>query len=793
MKADGADLAPPKIVPMPQPFAVDGKEVVVPRRFDRYNRDEEMSRLLEQPPGIFIYNDADFVTVLRALADQARMSFIVPPELTGGGVQRQVTCAISGIPPFEAMQNISESQGFDLEFKNGIWVVTTENASELVAKTYQIHYNPMEVYDAQDSGSGSGGGGGGTASSSPTGLPEGGIAPQFTLKVNTMFENIKKILAAAPTGDGGPQLAVGGAPAGGNGGGGSSDVVYSDDESSFFVIGTQKQHRFVEEYIRSADKPMKDIAIEAKFFETSINPKKELGFDWSQTFGGDGVNVTLSDLTTTFDLNDLVNTFALPQAATLTVSDLNVAMRALLSDSNTELVSYPRVVTTSNREVVIRSVVNIPILGSNTTTQTTTTTATQQIQYLPVGTVINVLPKLMPNGSVRLRVTITVSTVTGESIIQGNTYPITSSRIYSGEAVVNSGSTLAIAGLEETKLNTSNTKVAALGDIPFFGYFFRSRSASRDHRNLMFFITPTVLNSYDGGLKLIPDTEEMQRAEANNPDTAKPDWRNWTNPRYLAGDTPIGTVVDSGLLNAIENKKVDDMQNCTLFGTAVSGPKVINPVEYPFNKNQVKESDMPPLDPTPNLADAKKWPLELVERYLNYYKDKARESYELESGYDAQLSYLKGEYPGADRNKLEILNDRRAKVSTGYDAARSSLKADVNAISTLLNEKLDRYSQLIQLGQLYTGARDVDPSTDALMYVTREEMSHMRHIGYGNDIRYQTDFLKLLNARRKSLGEQIGALQSGQRALNLTDTTGKLRDKLNDLTVKVDTVEARWR
>ena len=41
----------PKIVPMPQPFAVDGKEIALPRSFDRYSPDEEMARLMEQPLG----------------------------------------------------------------------------------------------------------------------------------------------------------------------------------------------------------------------------------------------------------------------------------------------------------------------------------------------------------------------------------------------------------------------------------------------------------------------------------------------------------------------------------------------------------------------------------------------------------------------------------------------------------------------------------------------------------------------------------------------------------------------
>jgi len=783
----------PKIVPLPQPFAIDGRDVVSTPKFNRYDPSEEASRLLEQPPGIFIYNDADFVTVLRALADQARMSFIVPPDMVGGGAQRIVTCAIAGIPPFEAMKNIAESQGFNLEFRNGIWFVIPQDNAELYAKTYQVRFNPMEVYDASDAG---GGGGGGQASSSPTGLPDTGVAPQFTLRQNIMLENIEKILQAAPAGAAGPgpQLAVGGAVAGPDGGGGSGQpqVVYNPDESSYFIIGTQRQHDFIAQYIASADKPMKDIAIEAKFFETNLNPRKELGIDWSGTFGGDGYGLTLSDLTTTFDMNNLLSTFTLPTAATLTADDVKVAIKAMLTDSNTELVSYPRVLTTSNREVVIRSVINIPILGSNTTTQTTTTTDTEQIEYLPVGTVINVLPKLLPDGAVRLRVTITISNVVGEEQIQGNSYPITSSRVYSGEAVVNSGYTMAIGGLEETKLLSTNNKVAALGDIPFFGYFFRSRTADRDHKNLMFFITPTVLSSYDGGLRLLPTREEEKYAEPGNPDNAQPNWKNWTNLDYVANDTPLGAVIDDGLLNALKNRKPDDMVFTNLFGYATSGPAVINPLEYPFNKTQTSERDMPPLDPNPDVARASQWPLEVVDRYLGYYRHKVKEAAQQEAGYSSQLEYLQSEFRGADRNKTEIVNDRRARVQTSMDSNRSGMRADLNNVDRLLKQKIDRYGQLVETGQLLAGNTKVHPSVNFLKYMTRDEMQMLREYSYGKDRRYQKDFQTVLAARQKSLRSQINQLGQAQRALGFPDTTAELNKKLQGLDFKVDELAASW-
>ena len=805
-----SSLASPKIVPLPQPFAIDGKIAQPAPKYDRYNESDEIARLMEQPPGIFVYNDADFTTVMRALADQARMSFVVPPQLSNGGaggVSRKVTAAISGLPPYEAMKYLAESQGFGLNFQKGIWMIDQQTNGELIAKTYQIYYNPHEVYDAQDSGGGmsTGGGGGGSSGgssgggSSPSGLPSGGVGPQFTLQdQDTMKQNIEAILGTAGSGSGSntgaPQMSIGGANIGGGGGGGgnsgASQVVYNPDESSFFVIATKQQHEFVAAYIASADKPQKDLAIETKFFETSMNPKKELGIDWSGTLAG-GYKLSLTDLKTTFDMNQILSTFTLPTSATLTAGDVNVAIKALLQDSNTELVSYPRVITTSNREVVIRSVIDLPVLASNTTTQTTTTTNSQQIQYLPVGTVINVLPKLMPTGSVRLRVTITISTVTGEQQIQGNTYPITSSRIYSGEAVVNSGYTMAIGGLEETKLQKTSNKVAALGDIPFFGYFFRSRTADRDHRNLMFFITPTVLDSYAGGLKMIPDTIADTRSEENNPDNSKPNWKNWANQNYLSGDTPVGILLDRGLLNALQNTDAKTAIHSELFSKAVAGPVVVNQLEYPFNKApEVK--DVPPLDPTPDLSKASKWPLELIERYLNFFRLKTIDAAKERAGYNNQLGYLDKESAGADRNKQELINDRKAKVATSLDSAETSVSTDMHNIDALLKEKVRRFGELVSFTEMLNGDKDVMVTVDQLQYLTRDELNALRTYGYGADRKYQTDIIRLLNGRRTEMAKQIKELGAAQRALGLQVTTEPLQKNLDKLTIKVDSVEAKW-
>ena len=82
-----------------------------------------------------------------------------------------------------------------------------------------------------------------------------------------------------------------------------------------------------------------------------------------------------------------------PQGAILSSRSASVKIQALLADRQTTSTSYPRVLTRNNREVVIRNVVNKPVLAaSSSTTPGVGGTTTASIQYLPIGTTINILP-----------------------------------------------------------------------------------------------------------------------------------------------------------------------------------------------------------------------------------------------------------------------------------------------------------------------------------------------------------------------------------------------------------------
>jgi hypothetical protein len=120
-----------------------------------------------------------------------------------------------------------------------------------------------------------------------------------------------------------------------------------------------------------------------------------------------------------------------------------------------------------------------------------------QLGYLPTGTQINILPKLVNNNQIAMTVAITVSSIVGELPINlgtgSNLYPITSERVYNAALQVDSGYTLAVGGLE--KVDDSNTVggIPVLQDIPGLGYLFKNTSKKRNKVNLIIFITPYLI------------------------------------------------------------------------------------------------------------------------------------------------------------------------------------------------------------------------------------------------------------------------------------------------------------
>ncbi len=107
------------------------------------------------------------------------------------------------------------------------------------------------------------------------------------------------------------------------------------------------------------------------------------------------------------------------------------------------------------------------------------------IQFREFGVRLNFLPTITPRGTIRLQVTPEVSSLDFANglLFQGFNIPAISTRRVQTEIELESGQSFAIAGLLDNRVTESWSKIPGLGDIPFFGKLFQSKSRTQEqHR-----------------------------------------------------------------------------------------------------------------------------------------------------------------------------------------------------------------------------------------------------------------------------------------------------------------------
>lgn len=493
--------------------------------------------LRNAPPRQYNFSKAVLSDVMRLMAEDAGIGFFGLPEGPNSG-ENLVTFTLNA-SPFMALETLAKANGVAMIQDNGIWYLRPANDQELIGRIYEINYNAQELVTKNSQGGGSGSGGnsgssGGNGASS-SGLSLQGSPDFFVTEPSRILEDIQNILDIPTTGgnasfaptasvdnvsqialggfQGQPDLAVrpgSGASSGAEGGNaesGLSKVIWNSDSNTLYVVASRQQHQWIEAYLASADRPQPMISVEVKFLETNRDPSSDLGIDWDGVLGQNGLEVNLTDASGPINLNS-IGGYALPTAV-LSYSDLNLKLRAIYSDRKTKTVSYPRMVTLDNREVSFRSVVNQPVLGSSSSASLGAgATETSSVEYLPIGTVINILPKRMAGNKILLNVSVTVSDIIGTEIINGNPFPIATSRVYTAPLTVQSGYTVAISGLDAARMSESENGLPILGRLPVIGYAFKNRKNDRSRQHLMMLITPVALNSGGEGLTEKPISRE---------------------------------------------------------------------------------------------------------------------------------------------------------------------------------------------------------------------------------------------------------------------------------------------
>ncbi len=167
---------------------------------------------------------------------------------------------------------------------------------------------------------------------------------------------------------------------------------------------------------------------------------------------------------------------------------LDLEISALETEGNGEVISMPRVITANQAEAFIQQGVEIPFEES-------TSSGASSVEFKEAVLELRVTPLITPDDRVQMSVSVKQDTV-GDIFptAQGGQVPSIDTRELSTRVLVENGQTVVLGGIFQDDRNFDTTKVPFLGNIPILGNLFRRRVTSDEKRELLIFITPTILD-----------------------------------------------------------------------------------------------------------------------------------------------------------------------------------------------------------------------------------------------------------------------------------------------------------
>lgn len=289
-------------------------------------------------------------------------------------------------------------------------------------------------------------------------------------------------------------------------------VTNDDNTNTMIITATEEDFKEISETIALLDAEREQVYVKAKIVEISENKSSEIGLKYGVS-GGMANNSGLYTLGTTLtgkaialnsEIGTLVKTPSLSQGLAV-----GVGLSLLAQNGATNTLSEPSILCVNNQESTIY-VGKTESIKTGTTTATTGV-ATDSYTRQDIGLTLKIKPRVSNDNKVTLTAEAKLEDI--ENTNAGTGLPTTTKREVKTNAIVNSGESVIIGGLVKNKETKSGTKIPFLGDIPFLGALFRSKTEASDKTNLVLILTPYIIKSSDDLAKLNEQLAELDQIQ----------------------------------------------------------------------------------------------------------------------------------------------------------------------------------------------------------------------------------------------------------------------------------------
>jgi general secretion pathway protein D len=280
-------------------------------------------------------------------------------------------------------------------------------------------------------------------------------------------------------------------------------------QSAIVIKGTPDQLALAEKMIDDIDKSKPEVIVDVivaqvrrdKLRDLGITPPENASVALQSTVPGasTGNGTGTGTSGSTLNFNDLQHLNSTNYAV---VIDPAKAV-ALFSDNDAKLIQSPRIRASDNEKATLKIADKIPIATGSFGTPVGIGTATgaigvnTQFTYTDVGVILEITPRVHPDGQVTLKTVMEISNLNGSSTIGGISQPIISTRRVEHTIRLNDGEVNLLGGILEDQLTKTTSGTPFLGQIPLLKYIFSEEKKERVQNEIVFLLVPHIVRNQE--------------------------------------------------------------------------------------------------------------------------------------------------------------------------------------------------------------------------------------------------------------------------------------------------------
>jgi len=422
----------------------------------------------------FNFQDIPVRSVLQLIADVSDLNIVVADNVGGN-----LTLRLTNVPWDQALDIVLDARNLDMrENGNVIWIAPT---ADIAAREQQLL---QAMQDRKE------------------------LEPLATALISVSYasaEDLQTLINEASSGDTGDAGLLSD----------RGSVAIDTRTNTLMITDTPDRIQAIQKLVLDLDRPVRQVQIESRIVIANSDFGHALGVRFGVTalhnkrnilaIAGDGVGADMLNPATNPRDDGLLDVPGIPDRynVNLPVADsnagsiglsflagsvmLDLELTALEAEGDGEVISTPRIVTANQSEAFIQQGVEIPY-------EQAASSGATAVQFKEAVLELRVTPLITPDNRVQLELEIKQDTV-GEiyQTGRGGSVPSIDTRELSTSVLVNNGETVVLGGIFQDERQRQEDRVPYLSSIPGLGHLFKRRANSTKKRELLIFVTPTIV------------------------------------------------------------------------------------------------------------------------------------------------------------------------------------------------------------------------------------------------------------------------------------------------------------